>query len=107
MDCAAVTEIGINIYQITSISDDKSHIISSLDIAALHADLIVVTGGLGPTKDDITKQTIAEYFHSICVRNQAVLDHITQLLTPRGIRMSELTHHRPTYPTIAQSSIMR
>lgn len=90
--------IGINVWQMTSISDDKAHILSTLDIAALHADLIIVTGGLGPTKDDITKQTIAEYFHSRFVRNQAVLEHITKLLSPRGIKISELNASQADLP---------
>lgn len=90
--------IGINVWQMTSISDDKAHIISSLDIAALHADLIIVTGGLGPTRDDVTKQTIVEYFHSTCVRNQAVLDHIKELLSPRGIEIGELNASQADLP---------
>lgn len=90
--------IGINVWQMTSISDDNAHIVNSLDIAALHADLIIVTGGLGPTKDDVTKQTIAEYFHSTCIRNQAVLEHITQLLSPRGIKISELNASQADLP---------
>jgi nicotinamide-nucleotide amidase len=93
-----LNDIGINVYQMTSISDNKAHILSALDIAALNADLIVVTGGLGPTKDDITKQTIAQYFNSTCVRNQAVLEHITTLLTPRGIQISELNASQADIP---------
>lgn len=65
--------IGINVSQITSISDNKQHIINALDLASLRSELVLVTGGLGPTKDDITKQTIAEYFHGTLVSNPQVL----------------------------------
>jgi len=85
-----LNDIGINVFQITSISDNKDHIIKSLDLAASRTDLILVTGGLGPTKDDITKQTIAEYFQTRLVRNEEVLGHIQQLLSYRGGKLNEL-----------------
>ena len=55
--------IGIRVKQISSVSDDKEHILKALAEAANRADIILITGGLGPTKDDITKSTIAEYFN--------------------------------------------
>ncbi len=94
--------IGINVYQITSVSDNKTHIINSLDIASSRADLIIVTGGLGPTKDDITKQTIAGYFKSKLVRNEQVLAHIHKLLEPRGIKINELNTHQADLPDNCQ-----
>ena len=54
---------GISVYQITSVQDDKAHILKSLKEAEENADIIIITGGLGPTKDDITKKTIAAYFN--------------------------------------------
>ena len=53
---------GIKVKQITSVSDEKQHILDSLKLASHRADIILITGGLGPTKDDITKKTLAEYF---------------------------------------------
>ena len=50
---------GIKVKQITSVSDEKQHILNSLKEASLRADIILITGGLGPTKDDITKKTLA------------------------------------------------
>lgn len=85
-----LNNIGINVFQITSISDNKSHILSTLNEASSRADLILVTGGLGPTKDDITKQTIAEYFNSRLIRNGKVLEHIQNWLGRRGVKMNEL-----------------
>jgi nicotinamide-nucleotide amidase len=93
-----LNDIGINVSQITSISDNKDHIINALDLAASSVDLILVTGGLGPTKDDITKQTIAEYFQTRLIRNEAVLDHIHHLLQLRGGQMNELNIHQADVP---------
>ncbi|HUH33752.1 MAG TPA: molybdopterin-binding protein, partial [Daejeonella sp.] len=57
-----LNDAGIRVKQISSVSDDRQHILDALNLAALRADLIILTGGLGPTKDDITKTTLAEYF---------------------------------------------
>lgn len=54
---------GIKIKQITSVSDERQHILNALKEASQRADIILITGGLGPTKDDITKKTLAEYFN--------------------------------------------
>ncbi len=72
-------KIGIEIYQITSVQDDKHHILQALGDAEDHADIIIVTGGLGPTKDDITKQTLCEYFDDTLVQDDSVLAHVEQL----------------------------
>src|SRR5690606_30016473 len=70
---------GISVYQITSVQDDKDHILKSLKEAEENADIIIITGGLGPTKDDITKKTIAEYFNDTLVQNKSVLKNIEHL----------------------------
>jgi len=70
---------GISIYQITSIQDEKAHILKALKEAEENADLIIITGGLGPTKDDITKHTLCEYFNDTLVENEAVLSHVEDL----------------------------
>jgi nicotinamide-nucleotide amidase len=94
--------IGINVHQITSVSDNKQHIIVALDLAYSRADLILVTGGLGPTKDDLTKQTVEEYFGSRMIRNEQVLEHIRNLLEPRGIKMNELNVGQADLPDNCQ-----
>jgi len=58
-----LNSIGVSIKQITSVSDDKKHIKKALDEALNRADVVLITGGLGPTKDDITKITLCEYFN--------------------------------------------
>ncbi|RKE92209.1 competence/damage-inducible protein A [Ichthyenterobacterium magnum] len=72
----ALNKIGVSVYQITSIQDDKAHILKALKEAENNVDIIIVTGGLGPTKDDITKKTIAEYFNDTLVQSEAVLKNI-------------------------------
>ncbi len=74
-----LNKIGISVYQITSVQDDKAHIIKALKDAESHVDIVILTGGLGPTKDDITKKTIAEYFNDTLVIDDSVLKNIEQL----------------------------
>ena len=74
-----LNNIGVSVYQITSVQDDRDHILKALKDAESHADIIIMTGGLGPTKDDITKNTLADYFGDILVQNKAVLKNIEHL----------------------------
>jgi len=71
--------VGIRIKQISSVSDNREHILSALKEASERADLILITGGLGPTKDDITKTTLAEYFQVGMKRDQETLDNVTRI----------------------------
>lgn len=75
----ALNSIGVSVYQITSIQDEKEHLIKAFKEAEENADIIIVTGGLGPTKDDITKHTLTEYFNDTLVQNDLVLAHVEQL----------------------------
>lgn len=86
----ALNGIGISVVQITSVSDQSQAIIQAVDQAALRADLILITGGLGPTRDDITKHTLAGYFGGKLVRNDEALGMIKEFLTSRGVELSEL-----------------
>lgn len=74
-----LNKIGVSVYQITSIQDDKQHILQAFKDAEDRADIIIITGGLGPTKDDITKKTIAEYFNDTLVENTAVVENIESI----------------------------
>ena len=73
---AELSKIGFEIYRMNSIQDNKEHILQSLKEAESRADVILITGGLGPTKDDITKITLCEYFDTKLVRNHEVLKRI-------------------------------
>lgn len=75
----ALNQIGVSVYQITSVQDDREHILKALAEAEENADIILITGGLGPTKDDITKKTIAEYFDDTLIRDEAVLENIRRI----------------------------
>ena len=56
-----LNKIGVSVYQITSIQDNKQHIVSALKQAQKNSDIVIITGGLGPTKEDITKITLVGY----------------------------------------------
>jgi nicotinamide-nucleotide amidase len=71
--------IGVSVYQITSVQDERSHILKAFEEAESRADVIIVTGGLGPTKDDITKLTLCEYFGDTLVESKEVLAHVEEL----------------------------
>lgn len=91
--------IGISIYQVTSVQDDSTHIIKALEVAASHADIVLITGGLGPTKDDITKHTLATYFEDTLVLNSDVVTHVKEMFQKRGIPFSELNRLQGMVPS--------
>ncbi len=72
-------KVGIEVHQISSISDNKQHILQSLAEAEETTELVLITGGLGPTKDDVTKHTFCEYFEDILVEDQLVLQNIERI----------------------------
>ncbi|MFV8224579.1 competence/damage-inducible protein A [Christiangramia aquimixticola] len=72
-------KIGINVHQITTIQDDAAHILQTLKEARERVDVVIFTGGLGPTKDDITKKCLCEFFEDELVLNNEVLAHIEKL----------------------------
>ena len=74
-----LNKIGVSVYQITSVQDDKTHILEAFQAAEKNVDIVVITGGLGPTKDDITKTTLAQYFEDTLVYDEAVLENIKYL----------------------------
>lgn len=76
--------LDIPIQQITSISDHKTVIYQTLTEASYRSDLIIVTGGLGPTKDDVTKETIASFFNTTLVRDEGVLAHVKSIFDRSG-----------------------
>lgn len=94
-----LNKIGVSIYQISSIQDDKQHILNALKEAQERVDIVIITGGLGPTKDDITKHTIAEYFNDILVLNDDVVAHIQKLFATYNIPFGELNRLQAMLPT--------
>ena len=76
----ALDKIGVQTTEMLSISDDKNHILNTFSSLQNKVDLVVITGGLGPTKDDITKHTFCEYFDDSLVVNPDVLAHVTEII---------------------------
>jgi nicotinamide-nucleotide amidase len=97
-----LNKIGVSVYQITSVQDDKEHILKSLKEAEENADIIIITGGLGPTKDDITKKTITEYFDDELVRNNQVTENIHLLWRNFNQTPSQVNLDQALVPSKAQ-----
>ncbi len=76
----SLDKIGVEITEMISISDNKKHILDTFASLQNKVDLVIITGGLGPTKDDITKHTICEYFEDQLIQDDSVLEHVTQLI---------------------------
>ena len=76
----SLDKIGVDIHEMISISDNKQHILDTFAKLQNQVDLVIITGGLGPTKDDITKKTFCDYFEDTLVENKEVLAHVTQLI---------------------------
>ncbi len=86
-----LNEEGISLHQITSVHDDRAHILTALDEAFSRADIVFTTGGLGPTKDDITKHVMCEYFGTQLIEDPQVRTHIHELYKDRPEALNRLT----------------
>jgi nicotinamide-nucleotide amidase len=80
-----LNQIGVNVIHCAVISDDKEAILTALGQALKRSDLVLITGGLGPTIDDITKQTLAEYFSAKLIRNEHIENKIISYFSDRGL----------------------
>ncbi|MBN1597863.1 MAG: competence/damage-inducible protein A [Bacteroidales bacterium] len=93
-----LNSLGINVYRIYSIADRKIDIIITLDEAIQESDIIIITGGLGPTNDDITKKTLMEYFGGTPVLDEFSMEYINKLLKARGIEATECNIRQAEVP---------
>ncbi len=89
---------GITVKQMTSISDDAAHIRETLDVAKKRADLILITGGLGPTKDDITKKTLCEYFGMGWRTDETVLADVIAIFKRFGRETTDINRLQANVP---------
>lgn len=89
---------GIEVYQITSVHDDAGHICNALKNAEGKVDLVLITGGLGPTKDDITKNALCTYFGSKLVFHEPTFNHIKERFEKRGIDLNRLNRDQALVP---------
>ena len=95
-----LNEIGLQVHKIYSIPDTEDAIIRTLGRACKLTDIVLVTGGLGPTNDDITKKTIAKYFNDSLEKNEDVLEHIKALFQKFGEkRVNKLNEKQADLPT--------
>jgi nicotinamide-nucleotide amidase len=89
---------GIDVRQITSISDKPEQILETLADVGSKSPIVLITGGLGPTRDDLTKTTICQYFETELIENAEVLKHIEELLAPRGVVINQLNRDQALVP---------
>jgi nicotinamide-nucleotide amidase len=94
-----LNEIGLQVDKIYSIPDTEEAILRTLKRASIVTDIIMVTGGLGPTNDDITKGTLLKYFDDILVRNEEILKNIKHLFQTQGRRINSLNEKQSDIPS--------
>lgn len=105
---AELSKAGFDVVQITSVQDEAMPIQSALKAALGRADVVLVTGGIGPTKDDVTKRTLCDFFHTRLVHSEAVLQNIQRLYTYRRDVLNDLTRAQAMVPesaTIIQNTV--
>lgn len=90
--------IGIRLYEIISCGDDAAQIVGALDRAKATSQIVIMTGGLGPTKDDITKKTLVEYFNTELELNEEVWEKMKQIFEKRGLQVLEMNRSQAMIP---------
>jgi nicotinamide-nucleotide amidase len=97
-----LNKIGVSVYQITSIQDDQQHLLNAFKEAQERVDIVIITGGLGPTKDDITKKTIAQFFNDdTLVEYPEVITHIKGLFKKINHPFKEIQRTQAQIPSKA------
>jgi nicotinamide-nucleotide amidase len=97
-----LNKIGVSVYQISSIQDEERHILNAFKEAQSRADIVIITGGLGPTKDDITKKTIAKYFNNQeIIEYPEVIDHIKSMFKKYNIPYNKVQQYQAQLPSKA------
>ncbi len=95
---SALNDIGVEVDEIRVITDDRDAIHHTLKDGVDSCSLVLVTGGLGPTRDDVTRDVLCRFFDSELVMNQQVLDDITGYLKDRGRKVSDLNRDQAMVP---------
>lgn len=96
-----LNEYGISLYEILSVHDDREHIIDALNRALSTSDIVLTTGGLGPTKDDITKHVLCDYFGTHLIEDASVRAHVEALYANRPDVLNRLTATQWQVPELA------
>lgn len=95
---AELTREGFEIVAITTVGDQAQNIIRALDTAFSRADVLLMTGGIGPTKDDITKKTLCNYFNTDLIFDESVFQNINRLFAHKNYKLNELTKNQAFVP---------
>lgn len=90
--------LGIRVHRAVNIADDRDEIVNALNEASSRSQVVIMTGGLGPTKDDITKKTLCEYFQTDLVLNEEALERITAFFAARGVPMLDVNRDQALQP---------
>ena len=90
--------IGVSIVHMSSVADDRDSILKAFEDASKRADIVLITGGLGPTKDDITKKTFCDYFETELVIDENVLKDVTGFFAKRNRELTELNRKQAEVP---------
>jgi nicotinamide-nucleotide amidase len=97
-----LNSVGVSVRQISSISDSRTAIISTLENSLAESDLVFITGGLGPTNDDITKHVLTSYFKDELVMYQDICDEIEEYFTTNGREFLEVNRQQAMLPKRAK-----
>ncbi|MDD4344262.1 MAG: competence/damage-inducible protein A [Eubacteriales bacterium] len=92
-----MAESGLNLHFQTVVGDNEARILESLENAFKRCDMVITTGGLGPTDDDITKETCAKFFNKNLILDQYSLDKIQTIFSQRNIKMPEINKKQAYY----------
>lgn len=95
---AELSKAGFDVYKMTSIHDRREDILEALADAEGKSGVVLITGGLGPTSDDITKPALCEYFNTRLVMNERVLGMVTQMMSKRNFPMNENNRRQAEVP---------
>lgn len=99
MIARAVAPYGWSVHSVQTVGDNGADITRAIDEAFRQTDVIITTGGLGPTKDDLTKQVLCDYFGGTLVEDPSVTENILRIFSNRGISLNALTAAQAMVPT--------
>jgi nicotinamide-nucleotide amidase len=94
--------IGVRVTHITTVGDNENIIIDSINKAFKEHDIIIITGGLGPTHDDVTKKALCKYFNCNCKKDEEVYNHVKNILTKRNVPFTSINEEQAMVPEICK-----
>jgi len=97
-----LSEININVSKIVTVGDDENEIVDAFETAFKRTNLVIVTGGLGPTHDDVTRTSVVKFFNSELVENEEILEDIKSLFGKRNREVTEVNKAQALVPEVAE-----